>query len=157
MAKHHYDLRKGINVAKIEKIGEKNHSVHLSDGTIEENVDEIIFCIGRTPLVDGIGLEEIGVKLGKRGEILVDDFENTSVENIYAVGDVTDKLQLTPVAIRAGRTLVERIFNNKPTAKMDYQNVPTVIFSHPPIGCIGHNEKTAKAEFGEENIACYKS
>jgi glutathione reductase (NADPH) len=79
------------------------------------------------------------------------------VEGVYAIGDVINKINLTPVAIRAGRILSERIFNNKPTLKMLYKNVPTVIFSHPPIGTLGISEEEAKEKLGELNVVVYKS
>ncbi len=85
-----------------------------------------------------------------RGFIEVDDFQNTSVKNISAVGDITDQLALTPVAIAAGRRLAERLFNNKPDSKLDYTNIPSVVFSHPPIGTIGLSEAEARKKFGDE-------
>jgi glutathione reductase (NADPH) len=152
-----YDIRKNLNISKVEKVSDLNHKVTLSDGTVEEDVNYILVAAGRPANIVGLGLETTDIKLGKRGEIEVDEFQNTSVENVYAIGDVTGKWELTPVAIKAGRTLAERLFNNRPDAKMDYSNIPTVIFSHPPIGTIGMTEQQAKDKFGEENVACYKS
>lgn len=152
-----YDLRKGLNIEKVEKLSNDNFKVHLSDGTVEDEVNYVLVATGRPANITGLGLETTDIKLGDRGEIVVDEFQNTSVENVYAIGDVTGKWELTPVAIKAGRTLSERLFNNRPDAKMDYTNIPTVIFSHPPIGTIGMSEKEAKAKYGEENIKCYRS
>ena len=103
------------------------------------------------------GIEKTGVKLTERGNIYSDEFENTSVPGIYALGDVTGKLDLTPVAVKAGRQLSERLFNNKVDAKLDYTDVATVVFSHPAIGAIGLTEEKAIAKYGAENIKVYKS
>lgn len=120
-------------------------------------VDTLIWAIGRRPNVTGYGLEKTGVKLDERGFIKTDAFENTNIEGIYALGDVNGKLELTPVAVKSGRQLSERLFNNKPNAKMDYKDVATVIFSHPAIGSIGLSEEAAIAQFGEDQIKVYRS
>ncbi|MDY4510132.1 glutathione-disulfide reductase [Streptococcus hyovaginalis] len=120
-------------------------------------VDCLIWAVGRRPNVAGFGLEKTGVALTEKGHIQTDEFENTSVEGIYAVGDVNGKLELTPVAIKAGRQLSERLFNHKSDAKMDYTNVATVIFSHPPIGSIGLSQEAAIAHYGADNIKVYTS
>ena len=98
-----------------------------------------------------------GVTLNERGFIQVDEYQNTVVEGIYALGDVTGEKELTPVAIKAGRTLSERLFNGKTNAKMDYTTIPTVVFSHPAIGTVGLTEKEAIKEYGQENIKVYTS
>lgn len=120
-------------------------------------VDTLIWAIGRRPNVTGFGLEKTGVALTDKGYIASDDFENTTVEGIYALGDVTGKLELTPVAVKAGRQLSERLFNGKADAKMDYKDVATVIFSHPAIGSIGLSEEVAREQFGAEQIKVYRS
>jgi len=154
---NNYDFRSGLTIEKIEKISNKNLNVHFSDGTVEENVEYMLSAVGRKPNTENLGLETTDIQVNKAGYIAVDEFEATTVEGVYAIGDVIGKIELTPVAIRAGRTLVERLFNNRPGLKMDYENVPTVIFSHPPIGMIGLTEKQAKEKFGEENVGVYKS
>ena len=111
-------------------------SVHLDDGSILTG-DKVIIAIGRPPLVGPLHLENAGVAVNDKGAIIVDDFQNTNVEGIFALGDIIDKVNLTPVAVRAGRILAERLYNNRPTLKMDYENIATVIFSHPPIGTVG--------------------
>ena len=120
-------------------------------------VDCLIWAIGRAANTSGFGLEKTGVKLTEKGTIYSDEFENTSVPGIYALGDVTGKLDLTPVAVKAGRQLSERLFNNKADAKLDYTDVATVVFSHPVIGSVGLTEEKAIAKYGEENIKVYKS
>ncbi len=109
------------------------------------------------PSTDNINLECTGVELDNEGYINVDKFQNTNVQGIYAVGDNTGAAALTPVAIKAGRLLAERLFNNMPNAHMDFENIPTVVFSHPTIGTVGLSEEDAKLKFGEDNITVYKS
>jgi glutathione reductase (NADPH) len=89
------------------------------------------------------------VKLGKINEIVTDDYENTSAEGVYAIGDVNGKPALTPVAVAAGRRLVDRLFGGKPDAHLDYSNIPSVVFSHPPIGSVGLSEEEARQQYGE--------
>lgn len=112
--------------------------------------DALIWATGRVPNTSGLGLDRAGVELGPGGEILVDAFQNTNVSGVFAVGDVTGKLQLTPVAIAAGRQLAERLFGGKPDARLDYDNVPSVVFSHPPIGSVGLTEAAARELYGDE-------
>ncbi len=125
----------------------------LNDGQVLE-ADQIMFAVGRVPNTSGIGLENAGVELGKGGEVIVDEFSRSNVNHIFAVGDVTDRLQLTPVAIREGAAFAETEFNNNPQA-MDHRNVATAIFSQPPIGTVGLSEEQALEECGEIDI--YKS
>lgn len=121
-----------------------------------EGLDCVLFAIGRLPNVD-IGLDSAGVKLNSRGFIQVDEYQNTSAPNIYALGDVCGHYLLTPVAIAAGRKLANRLFNNEANSKLDYQNIPTVVFSHPPIGTVGLTEEEAVQKYGKENIKIYST
>ncbi|MBM7636060.1 glutathione-disulfide reductase [Streptococcus saliviloxodontae] len=123
----------------------------------EHTVDTLIWAIGRRPNITGYGLENTGVELNSRGFIATDEFENTNVEGVYAIGDVNGKVELTPVAVKTGRQLAERLFNNKPNAKMDYKDVATVIFSHPAIGSVGLSEEAAIEQFGQDQIKVYRS
>lgn len=123
----------------------------------KETVDLLVWAIGREPLIDNINLEVTGVKLNNFGYISVDKFQNTNIPGIYAVGDVTGRVELTPVAVAAGRKLSERLFNNKPEEYLDYENIPTVVFSHPAIGAVGLTEEEAIKKYGKENIKIYKS
>lgn len=120
-------------------------------------VETVIWAIGRTPRTDGIGLETADLETDSRGFLATDEFQNTKVPGIYAVGDITGRAQLTPVAVAAGRRLASRIFDNQPELKLNYDNIPTVVFSHPPIGTIGMTEKEAIDKFGEDDIKIYKS
>ena len=120
-------------------------------------VDCLIWAIGREPANDNINLSAAGVKTNDKGYITVDKYQNTNVKGIYAVGDNTGAVALTPVAVAAGRRLSERLFHNKPDEHLDYSNIPTVVFSHPPIGTVGLTEDQAKEQHGEDNVKVYKS
>lgn len=109
--------------------------------------DAILFATGRKPNVEGLGLEAAGVALGDKGEIKVGDDNRTNVASIYAVGDVTDRVQLTPVAIREGQAFADTVFGNKPT-RVDYHAIPNAVFSHPPLAGVGLTEGQAKNKLG---------
>ena len=117
----------------------------------------LIWAIGRTPRTEGIGLETTGLNLNDHGYLPTDAYQNTELSGLYAVGDITGRAQLTPVAVAAGRRLASRIFDNQPELKLDYDNIPTVVFSHPPIGTIGLTEQQALDQYGEDSVKCYKS
>uniref|UniRef100_A0A8D2JHS7 Glutathione reductase n=2 Tax=Varanus komodoensis TaxID=61221 RepID=A0A8D2JHS7_VARKO len=120
-----------------------------------EDVDCLLWAIGRKPNTEGLNLDQLGVKVDGIGHIIVDEFQNTSRKGIYAVGDVCGKALLTPVAIAAGRKLAHRLFEGKEDSKLDYSNIPTVVFSHPPIGTVGLTEAEAIALHGVENVKTY--
>lgn len=156
MAKSGPTLHTHANATEVVKNADDSLTISFDNGdTI--TVDCLIWAIGRAANTSGFGLEKTGVELTERGNIFSDEFENTSVPGIYALGDVTGKLDLTPVAVKAGRQLSERLFNNKADAKLDYTDVATVVFSHPVIGSVGLTEEKAIAKYGEENIKVYKS
>ncbi|WP_028124806.1 glutathione-disulfide reductase [Eremococcus coleocola] len=125
------------------------------DGKLILTVDRVIQAIGRRPNTENLGLEQTSIKLDDKGFIEVDENHQTGEENVFALGDVIHRPQLTPVAIKAGRSLAEYLFNDGPSGAMDYTNIPTVVFSHPTIGMIGLTEDQAKKEFGTENIKVY--
>ena len=135
---------------------EQGITIHFEDGS-SHTASQVIWATGRRPNVDGLELEKAGVTLNERGFIQVDEYQNTVVDGIYALGDVTGEKELTPVAIKAGRTLSERLFNGKTCAKMDYTTIPTVVFSHPAIGTVGLTEDQAIKEYGQDHIKVYKS
>ncbi|MFS9166492.1 glutathione-disulfide reductase [Streptococcus salivarius] len=156
MAKSGPTLHTHANATEVVKNADDSLTISFDNGeTI--TVDCLIWAIGRAANTSGFGLEKTGVKLTEKGTIYSDEFENTSVPGIYALGDVTGKLDLTPVAVKAGRQLSERLFNNKADAKLDYTDVATVVFSHPVIGSVGLTEEKAIAKYGEENTKVYKS
>ncbi|MCC4800805.1 glutathione-disulfide reductase [Enterovibrio norvegicus] len=142
---------------EVVKESDGSVTLHFENGT-SHNTDVLIWAIGRNPTTSKINLEATGVETNARGYIKVDEFQNTNVTGIYCVGDIMEGgVELTPVAVKAGRQLSERLFNGKTNAKMDYTLIPTVVFSHPPIGTIGLTEQEAKAQYGEENVKVYGS
>ncbi|UXI01349.1 glutathione-disulfide reductase [Photobacterium sp. TY1-4] len=142
---------------EVVKEADGTTTLHFENGE-SHNTDLLIWAIGRNPTTDKINLAAAGVETNDRGYIKVDEYQQTNVEGIYCVGDIMEGgIELTPVAVKAGRQLSERLFNNKPNAKMDYKLVPTVVFSHPPIGTIGLTEPEAIAQYGEDNVKVYKS
>lgn len=141
---------------EVVKNADGSLTLQLEDGR-SETVDCLIWAIGREPANDTFNLEATGVKTNEKGYIVVDKFQNTSVEGIYAVGDNTGAVELTPVAVAAGRRLSERLFNNKPEEHLDYTNIPTVVFSHPPIGTVGLTEPQAREQYGDDQVKVYKS
>jgi glutathione reductase (NADPH) len=161
--------RLGINVhkqsqaSKIEKDANGKLTVTYKDAdgneTVLTDVDHLIWAVGRIPETKGIGLEEAGVKLNEKGYVVVDDYQNSSVDNIYALGDVTGQVELTPVAIAAGRRLAERLFGPAKFSanKLSYDNIPSVVFSHPEVGSIGLTEPQAIEKYGKENLKIYKT
>ena len=156
MAKSGPTLHTHANATEVVKNADDSLTINFDNGETV-TVDCLIWAIGRAANTSGFGLEKTGVELTERGNIYSDAFENTSVPGIYALGDVTGKLDLTPVAVKAGRQLSERLFNNKADAKLDYTDVATVVFSHPVIGSVGLTEEKTIAKYGSENIKVYKS
>lgn len=117
-------------------------------------VDAVMFATGRSPNTNGLGLEEAGVETGPKGEVVVDEYSRTNVENIYAVGDVTDRIALTPVAIKEGHAFALTRFGDTPVSPQ-HDNVPAAVFSQPPIGTVGLTEEQAREKYGEVDV--YKS
>jgi glutathione reductase (NADPH) len=149
------NLHAHTEVEKIEKQSDGSLTVHLNgDRSIEADV--LIWAIGREPANDKINIEKTDVELDQRGYIKVDKFQNTTAANVYAVGDNIGKIDLTPVAVKAGRLLSERLFNGKTNAHMDYDLIPTVVFSHPTIGTIGLTEDEAREQYGDD-LTIYNS
>jgi glutathione reductase (NADPH) len=111
-------------------------------------VDTLLWAIGREPLTADLNLTATGVTVAEDGTIATDAFQNTSVAGIYAIGDITGRFPLTPVAIAAGRRLADRLFGDQPERRLAYENIPTVVFSHPPIGTVGLTEEQARTTYG---------
>ncbi|KAF5540134.1 glutathione reductase [Fusarium mexicanum] len=158
--------RVGINIhkkSKIESVMKTGKlTLRYSDSTGQgklEDLDTLIWAIGRTPEVEGLGLDVAGVKQNERGQIVTDEYQNTNVENIYSLGDVVSKIELTPVAIAAGRKLSDRLFSGEQfsTSKLDYNLIPSVVFAHPEVGTIGLTQAEAEKKYGRDNIKVYKS
>ncbi|OIN11148.1 glutathione-disulfide reductase [Oceanisphaera psychrotolerans] len=140
----------------VEKNADGSLTLHLDNGE-QLTVDCLIWAIGRRPLTKSLNLEAAGVSVDQHGYIKVDEYQNTTANGVYAVGDNIGYVELTPVAVKAGRQLSERLFNNKPDAKMDYDLIPTVVFSHPPIGTLGLTEPQARELHGDDQVKVYTS
>jgi glutathione reductase (NADPH) len=134
----------------------QDHELETSRGHFR-NFDCVIWATGRSPCTQDLGLEHTGIQTSEAGHIFVDEWEQTNIENIFALGDVTGNIALTPVAIAAGRKLADRLFGGVADAKLDYTNIATVVFSHPAIGTVGLTEEEAKFRFGESNIKVYQT
>ena len=143
------ELRLGRMVERLERDGQAIRAV-LSDGQ-SLTVDCVLAATGRRPNVAGLGLDAAGIALGKRGEIPVDETSQTVVPSIYAVGDVTNRAALTPIAIREGHAFADTVFGGRPWC-VDHRLIPTAVFSTPEIGVIGHNEDVARRQFGEIDV-----
>lgn len=156
MAKLGMECRLNSPHEGVEKLENGQLRVTLKDGSTLD-ADVVLSAVGRHPDVTPLKVENAGVALKASGAVIVDEYQNTNVPGIYAIGDVTEQATLTPVAIRQGRIVSERLFNNKPTLKMNYDNIATAVFSHPPIGSIGLSEDDAKAKWGEDKVKCYRS
>jgi glutathione reductase (NADPH) len=139
----------GKTVAAIEKV-DHGYDVELS-GNEPAMADLVMFATGRKPNVHGLGLEDVGVRLGETGGIAVDAYSKTSVGNIYAVGDVTNRINLTPVAIREGHAFADTVFGGTPTP-VDHANVPTAVFSEPEVGVVGLTEAQARDRLAKVDI-----
>ncbi len=149
MTKKGINLRPGCLPDRIEKVGDEVH-IHLNDGNTIV-ADAIMYATGRAPNTKGLGLEEVGVALKPNGAVAVDQDSRTSVPSIFAIGDVTDRVNLTPVAIMEGRCFAETFYNNNPMSP-DHDNVPSAVFSQPPIGSVGLPEHEARAKYGEIDV-----
>jgi glutathione reductase (NADPH) len=145
-------LRKGIEFrfnATICKVARNDDgSLHIGmTGCDDIEADQLLFAVGRRPNIEGLGLETAGVAIGDKGQITVDADNRTSVESIFAIGDVTDRIQLTPVAIREGQAFADTFFGKQPT-QVDYSCIPSAVFSHPPLAGVGLTEGQARNKLG---------
>ena len=147
---------KRVTVMNVERSDGKLR-VELGNGDIIENLDALIWAIGRAPNTGRIGLENTSVALRPDGSIRVDRYQETNIPGLYAIGDVAGQFSLTPVAIAAGRRLADRLFGGKEGRHLDYENIPSVIFSHPPIGTVGLSELQAVEKLGVENVTVYET
>lgn len=152
MRKKGVDLRFNADIERIERSGAGFCATLKGGATIE--ADQILYATGRIPNTRSLGLDKTAVKMRVNGAVIVDDYLKTSVDNIYAIGDCTDRMMLTPVAIAEGRAVAETLFNNNPT-KPNYVNVATVVFSLPNLGTVGLTETEARARY--PNIDIYKT
>lgn len=155
-------LSEGINMINnvtVESVSRIADQLHLDCNNSQhyEGFDTLIWAIGRKPNIDGLNLSVTGVMLNDDGSIKVDKYQNTAVPGLYALGDVTGHIPLTPVAVAAGRRLADRLFGGQPKRHLDYENIPTVLFSHPPVGTVGLTEEAARMHYGDSEINTYVS
>ncbi len=148
-------IKQGVDVrfnSTVESIASRDGGLWatLGDGAVLQ-ADQVMYATGRAPNTAGIGLALAGVEVNAKGAIVVDDYSKTSADNIYAVGDVTDRINLTPVAIREGHAVADTLFNDTPT-KADHADVPSAVFSQPPIGSVGLTEAEARQRYGDVDI-----
>jgi glutathione reductase (NADPH) len=155
-------LNDGINILSciqlesIQREDDGTLSLHSSSGHDLTGFDQVIWATGRTPRVADLNLEAAGVSLNDQGFIIADEFQNTEIPGVYAIGDVTGQAALTPVAIAAGRRLGDRLFGGMDDRKVDYSLIPTVVFSHPPIATVGLTEGEAREKHGDA-VKVYQS
>ena len=153
---HEELVRSGVRVIthtvfeKIEEIEGGKKRVHLKNGH-HVDTDLVMYAIGRTPKVEGLHLDKAGVETNERGAVIVDEFSKTTADHIYAVGDVTDRINLTPVAIREGAAFAKTVFAGEPD-KFDHSDVASAVFTQPPVGSVGMTEAEARAEFDAVDI-----
>lgn len=152
--------QQGITVrfeCQLQALERRAGGIHarLQGGAADALFDTVLFATGRAPSTRGLGLEAAGVALDDNGAIVVDAFQDTSVPGISAVGDVTAQAMLTPVAIAAARRLMDRLYGGQPEARLDYDNIPSVVFSHPPLGSVGLSEAQARGRF--DTVTTYHS
>ncbi|KAJ9322468.1 hypothetical protein DTO027B5_7975 [Paecilomyces variotii] len=156
---HVHKGHKGFKEVQLIRDGKGNNKLLklIGDDGQEIEVNEVLWAIGRQPEVEELNLDVAGVKTTGKGYIVVDEFQNTSAEGIYALGDVTGQAELTPVAIAAGRQLGSRLFGppELKNSKLSYDNIPTVVFAHPEVGTIGLTEPQAREHYGDDKIKVY--
>jgi len=149
LAKSGVELRTESEITRIDQDPAGKISIEDSQGVGMLNLDQVIYAVGRDPDIDTLKLEKAAVKTSDRGYIETDLYQQTNQPHIFSLGDITGRAPLTPVAIAAGRRLADRLYNNQSDRHLDYELIPTVVFSHPPIGIVGATEEEARAEFGE--------
>jgi glutathione reductase (NADPH) len=153
----------GVNIltrtllASVERETDGALCLVSQDGDQHRGFDCLVWAIGRSPNTAQLNLSAIPLETDERGFLWTDEYQNTSARGIYAVGDVTGRVQLTPVAIAAGRRLADRLFGGVDDARLDYENIATVIFSHPPIGTVGLTEDEAREQYGHDAIKTYST
>jgi glutathione reductase (NADPH) len=161
------DMVTQANLRRVTLSDDGSKTIELTNGEVFEGFDEVICAIGREPLVSDVGLDSVlardgasGIGRTEQGHIVSNEYQETGVDGIYALGDVCGFWELTPVAIAAGRRLADRLFSENPkcrNAKLDYTNIPTVIFSHPTVGTIGDTEAEAYEKYGRDDVTVYTS
>jgi glutathione reductase (NADPH) len=147
---HGIRCRFGFELAELQAWEGSGFRLRRTGGEFGEAFDALILATGRVPNSGHLGLEAAGVAVDAAGHIVVDEYQNTGIAGVYAIGDVTAAPALTPVAIAAARRLMDRLFGGRPESRLDYRDIPTVIFAHPPLGTVGLTEAAARERYGDE-------
>ncbi len=142
------DLRRRLHVDGVTQ-RDDGYALTLGSGEVVSGFDELIWATGRRANTEALGLSDIGVELDADANVVTDDWQDTRVAGVHALGDVTGRLALTPVAVASGRRLADRLFGGKSEAKLDYRDVPTVVFAHPPLATVGCSEEEARRRYGD--------
>lgn len=151
------DVRMKHVTTRLSRQNNGRITAHFEHGETASDFDQFLWAIGRTPNTGSLGLDAIGLTTNANGTIPVDKWQDTAIPGIHALGDVTGPVELTPVAIAAGRRLADRLFGGMTDRHLDYDNIPSVVFSHPPIGTVGLSERRARETFGDEAVKVYTS
>ncbi len=146
-----------VDIQSMEREDNGRMLLRRRNGEVIAGFEHILWAIGRLPNTQDLGLQNTDITTDDAGFVVTDEFQNSTVDGVYAVGDVSGRRALTPVAIAAGRSLADRLFGGKPDAKLDYENIPSVVFSHPPIGTVGLTEDEAWEQFGSGMVKIYQS
>jgi glutathione reductase (NADPH) len=149
LGKSGVELRTQSEITRIDRDSAGQISIEDNQGVGMQDLDQVIYAVGRDPDIDVLKLENAAIKTSDRGYIETDLYQQTNQSHIFALGDITGRAPLTPVAVAAGRRLADRLYNNQSDRHLDYELIPTVVFSHPPIGTVGTTEEAARAEFGD--------
>jgi glutathione reductase (NADPH) len=159
MAQMKADGIRMITQARVTRVGKASGAIRIEcdNGQTVEGVDTLIWAVGRRSNADKLDLDKTGVKVNDCGDIGADAYQNTNVADIYAIGDITGQFELTPVAIAAGRRLADRVFGGMKDRRLVYENIPTVLFTHPPIGTVGLTEEGAAQKFGAAAVKVYEA
>ncbi|MEZ5537324.1 MAG: glutathione-disulfide reductase [Thiolinea sp.] len=146
-------------IASIEKQADDKLTIIFENGETLTDLDKVLWAVGRIPNTDDIAIEKAGIELARGGFIDVDEWQETATKGVFAIGDIINKrgVQLTPVAIAAGRRLADRLYGGMKDRKLDYNLIPTVMFTHPPIGTIGLNEADAREQYGDDAVKVYST
>jgi glutathione reductase (NADPH) len=148
-------VQKSFGLTKVERASDGTLTCISMAGTRLAGFDALLWATGRIARCEQIGLDTAGARIDAHGNVVVDEWQNTTAKSVYAIGDVTGRAMLTPVAIAAGRKLADRLFGGVSDAKLDYDAIPSVVFSHPPIGTVGLTEEEAHARFGQSGVKVY--
>ncbi len=150
-------IENNTKVNRLEKLDDGRIKVTLNNGKNPQEFDQVLWAIGRKPNTDRLNINLTGLKINPDGSIPTDQYQETNVKGLYALGDIIKNFELTPVAIAAGRRLADRLFGSRPDSRLIYENIPSVVFSHPPLGTVGLTENEGIRKYGISNIRVYET